>query len=48
MPRKRGSEIEIVEGVVYTDLLDAERDIFRRRWQDLTGNDLNVVLQSAA
>ncbi len=48
MPRNRGSEIEIIEGVVYTDLLDAERDIFRRRWQDLTGNDLNLALQSAA
>lgn len=42
MPLKRGSSIEMVEGVVYTDLLEAERDIFRRRWAHLTGKDLDL------
>jgi hypothetical protein len=48
LPRARGSEIEIVEGVVYTDLLDAERDIFRRRWRDLTGEELDLSPEGAA
>ena len=41
MPAHRGAKIEIVEGVEYVDLIEAERDIFRRRWADLTGNSLN-------
>lgn len=44
MPLKRGAKIEIVDGVTYTDLLDAERDIFKRRWKDLTGEDLDLAL----
>ena len=47
MPLRRGSPIEIVDGVVYTDLLEAERDIFRRRWKDLTGQDLSDALAAA-
>jgi len=43
MPSYRGSTIEPVEGVIYSDLLDAERDIFKRRWFDLTGQDLDVL-----
>lgn len=46
MPLKRGSRIEMVEDVVYTDLLEAERDIFRRRWADLTGQDLDLTLSA--
>lgn len=45
LPRKRGSKIEMVDGVVYTDLLDAERDIFKRRWTDLTGMDVENLLR---
>jgi hypothetical protein len=44
MPTKRGSAIEMVKGVTYTDLLEAERDIFRRRWKDLTGEDVDFAL----
>lgn len=47
LPRKRGSAVEIVEGIVFTNLLDAERDIFRRRWRDLTGQDLDLALAGA-
>lgn len=46
MPAKRGSAIEMVEGVIYTDLMEAERDIFRRRWRDLTGQDLDRTLST--
>lgn len=44
LPAHRGSTVEPVEGVIYTDLLDAERDIFKRRWFDLTGQDLDGLL----
>jgi hypothetical protein len=40
LPLRRGAPVELVQGVVYTDLLTAERDIFCRRWKDLTGTDL--------
>ena len=43
MPNKRASRIEIIEGVSYSNLLEAERDIFRRRWKDLTGYDLASI-----
>ncbi|WP_011578711.1 MULTISPECIES: hypothetical protein [Chelativorans] len=48
MPLKRGSAIEMVEDVVYTDLLEAERDIFRRRWKDLTARPLDLGSDDAA
>ncbi|MDT8857077.1 hypothetical protein RNZ50_18975 [Paracoccaceae bacterium Fryx2] len=44
LPNARGAAIEPVEGVEYTDLIEAERDIFRRRWFDLTGQDLDAAL----
>jgi hypothetical protein len=36
---ERGKPLTRLE-VFYTDLLEAERDIFRRRWKDFTGQDL--------
>ena len=45
LPNQRGSKLELVDGVVYTDLLDAERDIFKRRWKDLTGQDVDMLLE---
>ena len=33
--------MEEIAGVEYTDLATAERDVFRRRWNDLGGPDLN-------
>ncbi|EAQ43969.1 hypothetical protein MED193_00485 [Roseobacter sp. MED193] len=44
LPKARGSKVEMVEGVVYFDLLEAERDIFKRRWMDLTGQDVDALL----
>jgi hypothetical protein len=44
LPACRGEPIQEVPGVEYTDLMEAERDIFKRRWQDLTGEDLERSL----
>lgn len=48
LPVRRGAKIEPVEGVLYSDLLEAERDIFKRRWKDLTGQDLDTLLPRTA
>ena len=40
---ERGS---FLAGVYYDNLLDAERDIFKRRWRDLTGQDLDHQLST--
>lgn len=47
MPLRRGAPVELVEGVVYSDLFEAERDIFKRRWRDLTGENLDLLLARA-
>lgn len=47
LPLRRGLSVELVDDVAYTDLIEAERDVFRRRWQDLTGEDLNKALSKA-
>ena len=44
LPARRGEPVEVVPGVEYHDLLEAERDVFRRRWRDLTGQDLDREL----
>lgn len=46
LPKKRGSKIILVEGIEYTNLIDAERDIFKRRWFDLTGKNLDKQLSN--
>ncbi len=47
LPVIRGASIEEVPGVEYTDLLEAERDVFRRRWHDLTGEGLQSQLEAS-
>lgn len=47
LPLRRGAPVELIEDVHYSDLLEAERDIFRRRWRDLTGEDLDSLLAHA-
>jgi hypothetical protein len=42
LPARRGEAVVEVPGVEYRDLLEAERDVFRRRWRDLTGRDLDA------
>jgi hypothetical protein len=39
--------VELVDDIIYTDLIEAERDVFRRRWRDLTGEDLDKALSQA-
>lgn len=40
LPGVRGEPVRLVAGVEYGDRLDAERDVFLRRWRDLGGADL--------
>jgi hypothetical protein len=42
LPGGRGQPVRLVEGVEYSSQIDAERDVFRRRWRDLTGEDLTA------
>ena len=37
MPTERGRPIVLVEGAVYDNPLDADRKVFRLRWQAATG-----------
>jgi hypothetical protein len=46
LPAERGGKVEYVDCVFYDNLLDAERDIFKRRWLDLTGQDLDAQLST--
>ena len=36
----RGKPIEVVEGVVYTSIEEAEWEVFKIRWKALTGEEL--------
>jgi len=47
LPLERGVPVELVDDIIYTDLIEAERDVFRRRWRDLTGEDLDKALSQA-
>jgi hypothetical protein len=40
LPARRGEPIRQCAGVEYTDLAEAERDVFLRRWYDLGGPPL--------
>ena len=40
LPGGRGEPIQRIDGVYYVDRLQAERDVFRRRWRDVTGQGL--------
>ncbi len=40
LPARRGQPIGEIVDVTYTSLLDAERDVFVRRWHDLGGPPL--------
>ena len=41
---ERGKPLKLLD-TFYTSLLAAERDIFRRRWRDFTGEELHVVAE---
>ncbi len=39
---RRGDPVEVLEGYEFDDRLEAERTVFRLRWQDLTGEVLEL------
>jgi hypothetical protein len=44
MPAERGQPVEILEGEEFTDLAVAEWTVFKLRWRDHTGRDLDEGL----
>jgi hypothetical protein len=40
LPDGKGKPLKILKDQVFTKIEDAEREIFRRRWQKYTGKDL--------
>lgn len=40
LPDERGKPVRLIKGKVYSNIEDAEREIFRRRWKKHTGKDL--------
>ena len=43
LPTARGEPLEHIPGVVYSDLAEAERDVFVRRWQEHGGPPLGIA-----
>jgi hypothetical protein len=37
---KRGEPVRLVDGKIYHDLEEAERDVFKLRWKAFTGHEL--------
>lgn len=44
MPAERGQPVEILDGWEFTDLAEAEWEVFKLRWQASTGQDLEETL----
>ena len=44
MPPNRADPIQIEDGPVFASREEAEWEIFRRRWQQHTGEDINIGL----
>jgi hypothetical protein len=40
LPTERGQPVRLVKGKVYSNIEEAEREIFRRRWKKHSGKDL--------
>lgn len=40
LPARRGEPVALLEDLEFTDLLEAEREVFRRRWRAAGGPDL--------
>jgi len=45
MPAERGQPVEILNEYEFTDLAEAEKQVFKLRWKEKTGVDLDEVLQ---
>jgi hypothetical protein len=46
LPAHRGEPVTLLKGVEYTDRIEAERDVFRRRWRQLVGEELSSAVVS--
>ncbi len=44
----RGSAVKILGAKVYTNVLDAEREVFRLRWKQHTGNEARRPMKDQA
>jgi hypothetical protein len=44
LPADRGQSVEILDGWEFTDLAQAEWEVFKLRWKASTGQDLEQVL----
>lgn len=44
LPAKRGQPVELLDGMEFTDLAEAEWAVFRLRWKAHTGQDLEQEL----
>lgn len=44
LPADRGQPVEILDGWEFTDLAQAEWEVFKLRWKARTGQDLEEVL----
>lgn len=42
LPAARGMPVEILDGQEFTDLEEAEWAVFKRRWKEHTGRDLEL------
>jgi len=44
LPAARGQSVDILDGWEFTDLAEAEWEVFKLRWKASTGQDLEEVL----
>src|SRR5215207_6672528 len=40
LPGEPGKPVKLLKGQIFTNIEDAEREVFRRRWKKHTGRDL--------
>ena len=40
LPAERGQPVEVIDGIEFTDLAEAEWAVFKLRWKQSTGQDL--------
>lgn len=45
LPAERGQPVEVIDGMEFTDLAEAEWAVFRLRWEAHTGQDPEELLQ---
>ena len=45
MPPDRSEPIAIEDGPLFTNIEEAEWEVFRRRWRAITGEDINLPLR---